>query len=94
MLRKQLRIQIPGPLDSMCGEDAVLWLPGEETSSAAAAGATATPTGERETEREREEGVWGGRTPDMGAPAAAAASSVALPPPPGGLVWSSLRPKA
>jgi len=38
VLRKQLRIEIPGPLDSMCGEDAVLRLPGEETSSAAAAG--------------------------------------------------------
>jgi len=38
VVRKQLRIEIPGPLDSMCGEDAVLRLPGEETSSAAAAG--------------------------------------------------------
>ena len=38
VLRKQLRIEIPSPLDSMCGEDAVLRLPGEATSIAAAAG--------------------------------------------------------
>ena len=45
VLRKQLRIQIPDPLDSMCGEDAVLRLPGEETSCAATAGASDCDTG-------------------------------------------------